>query len=258
MLPLFSPHVNSCEVGLVLFITPYRRFSMNKKLWIGLMALCAITFNAKAIPLELGLAIDGSGSISSANFSLQRTGYVNALTDVLPIDGSVAVGVWQFGTTVTQVFAVTLIDSAAAKTALINAIAGMTQVGGNTALGPAIQTAATALLGNAITSDRQVIDVSTDGEGNTGISQTTASANALAAGIDQINGLGIGAGANLNFVGGTGSFGVTATSFATFESTLTTKLHREITGAPDAGNTLILLSLGILGLAGLRRMRLAA
>lgn len=230
---------------------------MKTKLWIGLLAASALTFNAQAITLELGLVIDGSGSISPAEFTLQKTGYVNALNAVLPIDGSVAVGVWQFSTGVSPVFATTIINNPASRLALTTAISGMGQLGGTTAIGLGIAAAATEILANAITSDRQVIDVSTDGENNVPPDPVIARNAALLAGIDQINGLGIGAGANLSFVGGTGSFGITVPNFAAFEGALITKLNREIRGTPDAGNTLILMSLGLLGLAAFRRKRAA-
>lgn len=227
---------------------------MRKTYIIALLALAAATFNTKAINVELGLAIDGSGSISAANFALQRNGYAAALAAEVPTDGSVAIGVWQFGSAVSQVFATTIISSVADLNNLIAAINGMTQAGGSTALGPAIQAAQTDILGNAIASDRQVIDVSTDGFGNVGIDQVTARNNALAAGIDQINGLLVGAGASSTFVGGVGSFSTAIVDFSTFQTTLENKLRTEIRGGtPDAGSTAALMSLGFLCLAGARR-----
>lgn len=233
---------------------------MIKKLSIGLVALSAMAFNANAVDVrvELALVIDGSGSISSSNFSAQRTAYVNALNNVIPSHyGNVAIGVWQFSATVQQVQAPLIINNAADLLTLTNAIAGMVQLNSSTAIGDAITTARTSLLGNAITSDRQVIDVSTDGFNNVGSNPDTAAANAVAAGIEQVNGLGIGGSADLSFVAGTGAFGIQITNFSQLEGALITKIGREITGTPDAGSSLVLMALGLAGLIGFRRMRVA-
>src|SRR5690606_24420916 len=47
--------------------------------------------SASAAPIELALVLDASGSISSTNWTLQTQAYANALTGLLPTDGSVAV-----------------------------------------------------------------------------------------------------------------------------------------------------------------------
>jgi len=182
---------------------------------------------AQALPVGIALGIDGSGSISSTNFTLQKNGYVNALTSLLPTDGSVAIGVWQFSSGVTQEYGFQVIDSAAKKTALLSAISGMTQLNSSTAIGSAITTATTAITGFGLANlERSVIDISTDGVNNTGISPITAANNAITAGIDQVNCLGIGAGANCGFIAGTGSFSMTAASFSDFQSAISTKLVR--------------------------------
>src|SRR6185437_1491620 len=84
---------------------------------------------ASAAPiLGLSLLIDGSGSISSGDFALQRTGYINSLTALLPTDGSVALEVLQFSSSpnVQTVFALQGIG-VAEKASLLTALAGMTQ-----------------------------------------------------------------------------------------------------------------------------------
>ena len=128
---------------------------------------------SQAINLELALVIDGSGSISSTDFNLQKTAYVNAINAVLPTNGSVAVGVWQFSSGVSSVFTTTVISSLADRALLTGTISAMSQLGGNTAIGSGISAAATALLNNLIASDRQVIDVSTDGFNKVGTDPDT-------------------------------------------------------------------------------------
>lgn len=212
--------------------------------------------SANAATVELGLAIDGSGSISAANFALQKNAYIAALSDItlLPGDGSVAIGIVQFSNNVQTVFTMAEITNAN-RAALIAALTGMTQIGSTTSIAGAIDNLTAEIFGNSITSTRQVIDVSTDGVNNVG-NLGTSKANALTAGIDQINCIGIGASADCAAVqGGTGSFSLTATNFADFEGALRKKLAIEIRGVPEPG-TWMMMIFGF-GLAGttLRRQR---
>ncbi len=205
----------------------------------------------------LGLAIDRSGSISNADYALQINAYINVLNNisVIPRDGSLAIGVYSFGGSANTIFPAAFITGAN-HAALMTAVTGMLTRAdtGATALGPAIALAANDLWSlSSDLSDRHVIDVSTDGFGNTGINQVTASNNALALGIDQINGLGVGSGANLNFVGGAGSFAVQVSSFNDFETAIERKIIRETRGVPEGGFTVFMLGGAMLGMAVLRR-----
>ncbi|MGA7800684.1 MAG: DUF1194 domain-containing protein [Gammaproteobacteria bacterium] len=224
---------------------------------IGLLMM-AMQVQAVPVTTELGLAIDRSGSISGSNFILQRDAYANVLNNasVLPQDGSVAIGVWSFGATVIEEFPLTQIDGTSIAS-LIAAINGMTQVNsGATALGPAIGAATTSLVNYIATGSRQVIDVSTDGFGNTGTDQVTAANAAIAAGIDQVNCLGVGSGANCNFATGTDSFSVQVSSFSDFQVALERKILRETQQIPEP-TTLMLMGAAALGLGFSRRRRAA-
>jgi hypothetical protein len=212
--------------------------------FLGLTSLAPS--QADAAVVGLSLLIDQSGSISAANYALQKSGYINALTALLPVDGSVALEVKQFGTTVQSVFALQTITAATKVTLLAN-LTAMTQSGGGTATGPAIQSAAADLLGFAGLT-RRVIDVSTDGFGNVGINEGVAALAAVAAGINQVNVLCIGGSANCNFNAGTGSFNVNA-SFENFENTLKGKLVREITPGVPEPSTWAMMIIGFAGLA---------
>lgn len=212
------------------------------------MGLAAAT-PSHAISIELGLAIDGSGSISSSNFALQKNAYISVLQDssLVPRDGSIAIGVVQFSSSAQTEYGVTVITDATIA-GLVAALSGMTQLGGGTNIGAAIDLLTADITGNAIVSDRQVIDVSTDGFGTLG----TSTSDALAAGIEQINCLGIGAGANCGFASGTGSFSVTVADFADFESALRTKIGRETGQVPEPG-TLAVFGAALAGFGFLRR-----
>ena len=207
----------------------------------------------------IGLTIDGSGSISSGDFTLQKQGYVNALTALLNTDGSNAVGVWLFSSGVTQVFALDTIDSAAKKTALINAINGMVQPGSSTAIGDSIVAATTAITGfsgaNCLSNPGKcLIDVSTDGFNNVGVSPSTATAAANAAGV-RVNCLGVGGSADCSW-NGTG-LDFTANSFAEFTAAITAKLSVELTKTPEP-LTMSLFGAGLIGAAALRRRKAKA
>jgi len=187
--------------------------------------------------VELGLAIDGSGSISPANFNLQKNAYASVLAG-LPITGQVSVGVTQFSTGLVVEFPVTNINSQADLNALIAAINGMTQLGQATAIGDAIAALSAEISGNAIVSDVQIIDVSTDGFNNVGISPVTAAQNAVNNdGIEQVNALGIGVMPNFNF--GVGSFSVEVMNFADFEAALADKIMAEICDDPTVAGELL-------------------
>jgi S-formylglutathione hydrolase FrmB len=211
--------------------------------------------SAQAVPLfEVGLAVDGSGSISAANFNLQRQAYISAIQNIVPTDGTVALAIVQFGanTVVTEQSYIVINSAADIATVVGNlSAANFVQLGGGTPLGPAIQSLATTLLAQGNTGARQIIDVSTDGVGNQGINQVTAANNAIAAGIEQVNCLGVGPSANCNFEAGVGSFEVLAANFRQFQTTLENKIRRELE-IPEP-MSLALFGLGLAGIGLMRR-----
>lgn len=214
---------------------------------------------ARAEPVtELGLAIDVSGSIRNANFLLQKSAYINVLNNpsILPLDGSVAIGVIAFDDDIHPVFTTTVITQSTIGSLISALQTNLLNFGGATAIGDAIDHFTKQLLQNTINSTRQVIDVSTDGDGNSGRNQVSAANAAVAAGIDQVNCLGVGAGANCNFNRGADSFSVTVTSFADFETTLERKIRTEVapTTVPEPAS-LAIFGAALTGLFA-RRFRL--
>lgn len=212
--------------------------------------------SASAAPIELALVLDASGSISSTNWTLQTQAYANALTGLLPTDGSVAVSVIRFGSSASVVRGLTTIDSATALSDLASFFTGLSQSGNgsSTCISCGIFEANGTFSSDA---GRKIIDVSTDGGWNTGTNPAggagTSGTSAWAVengNATVVNAIGIGI--TPNFAYGPNSFNMTAPNFAAFEESLTLKLQREIGQVPVPGG-LALIGIGLVGIAVSRR-----
>lgn len=228
------------------------------------LPLILSTEAVRALPIGLSLGIDGSSSISSSDFGLQQDAYANVLASALiPTDSTIAVGVWQFSSGVQQEYAFTVIDSQATKDSLVASIQGMSQLRGSTNIGGTIQTAAQAMIDFGLANlDKSIVDVSTDGGHNTGPGPLTTGPQAITDGIDVVNCLGVGGGANCNFETGTGAFEILVDDFAGFETALRRKIGRETgqepvdddpTGQVPEPSNLALFAIGFMGLRVFRR-----
>ena len=250
---------------------------------VGMSATQAM---AKNVDLELSLVVDVSGSVDATDFALQRDGYVSAFRDSALINGimnggtynSIAVNLIYFSDSAVQSVGWTEINSSASANAFADAIALANRPSsGGTGVVSALNFAFPLFNNNGFEGTRLVIDVSGDGSEGNACSYTNfnciplqnARDAALAAGITTINGLAvydrtfygaIGFGGDIeaipylqnNLIGGANAFAIAANDFPAFEATVKSKLSREIIGTPEP-LTLLLLGLGLTGLAGLRR-----
>lgn len=237
---------------------------------VAVATLCASAGSASAVHvnLELSLLVDVSDSISTTEYNLQKLGYANAFrqsnffNSVIGSGNSIAVNFieWSSGSQQAELVGWTLINSQASATAFGDSIAATGRpFSDNTAPGSAINFAFPRMFNNSFTSDKQVIDVSGDGVANSGANTANARAAALAAGVDQINGLVIG-GSNTvlnwyidNVQGGEGSFVLTAANFEAFQGALVQKLQMEISQGIPLPTTAGLAGLGLVVVGSSRR-----
>ncbi len=144
--------------------------------------------------VDLYFLIDGSQSISPEDFELQKQGLANAVSnpDVVPQDGTVRVCVIQFSTTAKVEVPLTVIDTTNASV-VAGRIMSISQMKGYTNMSGAFRVAIDHFPGD--TRGVQVIDLSTDGY-PTGGDSTEKVLNirdeAIAAGFDVVNTLGVG------------------------------------------------------------------
>jgi hypothetical protein len=207
---------------------------------------------SSAVPIELALVLDASGSISAAEWNLQRQGYANALAALLPGKlGQVAISVITFSTTSSIARGMTEINTQADVDALVLFFQSLGQSGGNTCISCGIFDAESTLTGTA---GKSIIDVSTDGAWNVGVDPAGPAANvgtsAWAVDVgdaDVVNALGIGI--LPDFAYGPGSFNMMAADFAAFETALIAKLGRELPEPTD----LALLGIAMVALVFARR-----
>ncbi len=234
---------------------------------VGLAAVLVVPSHALAVNvgLELMLMVDVSFSVNATEYTLQKTGYVNAFNDpgiqaaIATITGGVAVSYAEWATGQQTQVGWTLLTNAASSSDFAAAIAGASRasgIGTSTGPGSAINFAVGSMDGNIYTGDRQVIDISGDGRENTGATTGTAALNALSGG-KTVNGLailtddaGLGVWYQGNITDPGGGFLVTASNFIDFENAVKTKIGQEI--AVPEPSSLLLLGSGLLGLAGWR------
>ncbi len=161
------------------------------------LALALMTGTASAVvTTQLGAALDESGSMGQANFTLELNGWANAIGN-LPVDGSVEVTVVTFDSSAVVHVAPTVISSAAIRTAVVNQINAIAYTGGGTSIAAGITALANAMLASANYSAAadSIMNIATDG----GSSITASIAAAMAAeagGIDALTAEAVGGGAN--------------------------------------------------------------
>lgn len=223
------------------------------KLWVIILAVLGVfAFGqpsvANADTVALSLVMDGSGSISSSNWTLQLDGYADAITDptVMPFDSTVAINVIQFSSSVVEEIGFTVIDSATTANALATAIQGISQMGYTTNIAGGIDLGLSTLqaFDNPRSYDKWIIDVSTDGAHNQSGNPTTSANAARAAGVDAVNALRVGSATTTPWADNEWY----VSSYTQFGAIVKDKIKAEIHGVPEPG-MLLLLGTGLIAMA---------
>ncbi len=154
-----------------------------------LAALALAMPTAASAAIDIGLVVDGSGSIDDSDWKLQREGFSTALRDSanVPLDGSVAITVVQFSSGTQVEVPRTVIDSKEKLDAVVAKIESMEQRQGGTDPDNGI-TAGLEALKPFRDDTKTVLCLSSDG---TGADLTDSVAAAKAGGIERFSVIGI-------------------------------------------------------------------
>lgn len=214
----------------------------------GLFCLTAVDFVKAAevrVDLELVLAVDCSYSVDNVEYKLQMKGLANAfrskeVRDLIatgPI-GAIAITVIQWSKWNVQIPVIPWRKISSDGDILELSADLLKQprmaADGGTSLGGIIEFSRNSLAENIYSGSRQVIDISSDGQDNSGNDPDPAVARAIAGGV-VINGLAI-----LNefqtldkyfekrIIGGLGAFVISANNYYDYEDAILRKLLKEI------------------------------
>lgn len=217
----------------------------------------------------ISLVIDVSGSIDNDEYALQMEGWASAISaasgNILSYSNGVAFNVVMFASNAAQVVPWTLLTTQAQIDAFASTVENFARpgnLGERTDIQDGIDVAVDTILDSQkdkYCSDTIIIDVSGDGEQNEPGSVTAARDNALANGVDRINGLVVGGGQalvdyyNNNVKGGPGSFVLFADDFDAFEKAAIEKIGRETGGEVPEPSRAVFSLLGLMGALAVRR-----
>jgi len=159
------------------------------------MAIGSLGTTAHAALIDIGFAIDESGSIGSSNYTTVKTGLANALS-LIPTSGpdQYRIAVVSFDTTATNIIAPPTVVTAANLATLQATINAAPYNGGGTAIHAGVDRL-TQLFTAVGLGDTTLFNVSTDGQSSITALQASATA-AYNAGVDGLSFEGIGGGVN--------------------------------------------------------------
>ncbi len=213
------------------------------------------TVQAACADVALIPGMDASGSISDAEFAIQKAGYVAALTDPVVQSAFDEAGVvdiaslfWADSAYGVQIVPWQRIKSSDDLSVFASRLAATARkISGNTDIGVGILAATELFTEDGRCADRMVLDISGDGRANAtigrarGVALEPARKQALDLGVT-INGLAIadkdgqlGEYYSVAVIGGIGSFVIEVDGLTAFPVALRRKLHRELLALNGGG-----------------------
>lgn len=243
----------------------------------ALLGLGLLSSPAKAELIQLGFILDESGSISGGEWNIIKNGLATAINNLIPIGGLnvYEISVVKFDNDAEVVVAPTVINSAAAKAGVVNAITAANQEGNTTNYTAAFQTMLNTITGspNYNPDGKQYVNFATDGDPNPNSADGIIPRNLMiAAGFDNISieGIGVSAGAAAflqnsicypapcdttspyNFP--TQGFYIGVANAQGYANAIGNKIQVVTQQVPEPA-TMAMFGTGLLGLAALRRRR---
>lgn len=158
-------------------------------------SLAVASIGAQAAITQLGFALDASGSVSTANYNLLRSGLSDALAG-LPVDGTVEITIVSYGSGVSTVTSPTILTAATLPTIQAQ-ISSHAKDSGTTNTAGAINSLTSLITGSAsfaLADTKSLINLATDGFPNSQSAAVAAGVAAFAAGIDALSIEAIGSG----------------------------------------------------------------
>lgn len=170
------------------------------------LALSLFSTAQTQVKLQLGLLVDGSGSISATDFELVRDALIASLSDpdLIPQTGVLEITIVQFSDERARVEVAPTVLTAATVTSITSKLQSMTQGRGGTPLWLGIDAITNAMVAspNFSVAERQTINIATDGQPQVPVSSISvaqgitlsnqARDRAVSAGIDEIDAEGVG------------------------------------------------------------------